>query len=418
MLPHEPSRPIVLATVGTDGDIYPFLNLGRTLRARGHRVTLASHEHFRGAATESGLGFCPLVTSEETEALLTQEGMWHPLRGPLILGKWGARLMHRQYCLLRELVEEPGTFLVASPGVVAARVVQETSPVRLASMVLQPWLIPSTHAPAAIMGGLTLPRWAPHWAGRAYYRLFDGVGSILLGRELERLRAPMQLPPIRRVFRWWFSPALVIGLFPDWFGPPQPDWPPQMKLAGFPRHNGHAPGPLSQEVEAFFGSGAPPVVFTFGTGMKHAASLFSRCLEACRQAGIRGIFVTRYQDQLPSPLPPFALPCAFAPFAGLFPRCAAVVHHGGVGTTAAALAAGRPQLILPFAFDQLDNAHRVHRLGMGTWIDRRRQSGEEIAKVLRWLTADFSPEPVRSVVERCRSVDGIERAAEILEDRW
>lgn len=418
MPPQAPSRPIVLATVGTDGDVYPFLELGLALRARGHRVTLATHEHFRRVAIKSGLGFVPLVSDAETQELLGQEHLWHALRGPMVIAKWGCRLMHRQFHLLKEAVAAPETHLIAHPGVVAARVVQEATQVSLTSIVLQPWMIPSTYAPPTMMGGLTLPKWSPHFVGRAYYRLFDRVGSALIGRDLARLRAPLGLPPIQRVFRWWFSPTLIIGLFPPWFGPPQPDWPPQLTLAGFPGTKGASPGPLPCDVDEFCRPDDPPVAFTFGTGMKHAAVLFNQCLEACRRNGRRGVFVTQYRDQLPPTLPSSALHCSFAPFARLFPRCAAVVHHGGIGTTAKALAAGCPQLILPFAFDQLDNAQRVHRLEMGTWLDRRNRSATTIAQALTMLTAHGIQERSRPALTNDPDGDGLARTCELLESGW
>src|SRR4029077_17247403 len=109
----------------------------------------------------------------------------------------------------------------------------------------------------------------------------------------------------------------------------------------------------------------PPIAFTFGTGMMHGARLFRASIEACERLGARGILLTGFSDQLPAPLPRLVHHCPYASFQKLFPRCAAVVHHGGVGTTAQALAAGVPQLVLPLAWDQPDNAARVKGLGVG-----------------------------------------------------
>src|SRR6185436_2126361 len=95
-------------------------------------------------------------------------------------------------------------------------------------------MLPSVHAPPVMMGGVSIPSCAPRVAVRAYFRMLDGVGGVLLGRELNALRRSLGLPPVRRVFQWWFSPQLLIGMFPEWFGQPQPDWPSQVKLAGFP----------------------------------------------------------------------------------------------------------------------------------------------------------------------------------------
>jgi UDP:flavonoid glycosyltransferase YjiC (YdhE family) len=233
--------------------------------------------------------------------------------------------------------------------------------------------------------GLTLPRWAPRPLGALYWRAIDAVVVALLGKHLQALCTKLELPPVRRFFQWWLSPQLVIGMFPSWYGPPQPDWPPQCKLVGFPRFDATEGGPLAADVAEFCAAGDPPVAFTFGTGMMHAASLFRAAAQACRILGARAIFLTRYAHQLPAPLPPSIRHVSFAPFRELFPRCGAIVHHGGVGTLAEGLAAGVPQLILPVAYDQTDNATRVRRIGAGEWISAPAATGERIARALARL---------------------------------
>ena len=149
---------------------------------------------------------------------------------------------------------------------------------------------------------------------------------------------------MRRVFRWWLSPDLVIGLFPGWYAAPQPDWPRQLRLAGFGRFDG-ARAELPEDVRRFCEEGSPPIAFTLGTGMTHAAGFFRTAVAVCDALGTRGLLLTKYPEVIPARLPPGVRHCAFAPFRQLLPLCAAVVHHGGVGTTAAALEAGCPQLV-------------------------------------------------------------------------
>jgi rhamnosyltransferase subunit B len=406
----------ILASVGTDGDVYPFVGLGTSLRARGHGVTLVAPEHFRGLAAERGFAFRALVSDAEMQEVLTDPDFWHPLKGPTVVARWGVRFLERQYALLAELAGERDAVLIASPGVLAARLVQEKLRRPLASVVLQPWMIPSLSAPPVMPRGLTLPRWAPRPLGRLYLRLFDAVGEWLFGRPLNRLRSRLGLRPVRRMFQWWFSPELILGLFPEWYGPPQADWPPQLRLAGFPMTDGRAESDLPADVREFCRAGEPPVVVTFGTGMMHAADLFRAAVEACRILGRRGLFVTRYGHQLPVSLPPFVRHCAFAPFRQLFPHGAAVVHHGGVGTVATALAAGTPQLILPLAFDQLDNALRVKRLGMGDWLKEGRRSGPDLARALAGLIAPEAQARCRASARHFGNEGALETAARALEE--
>jgi len=378
----------ILASIGTDGDIYPFLALGMELRKRRFRVTLASHEHFAQTARKEGLEFTSIVSEEETRELLEQPNFWHPLKGPFVIGRWGTRLLKRHYVTLRRMTRSDNAFIVASPGIMAARLLQEARKIALVSVILQPWVIPSLQSPPVMMGGLTLPHWAPHPVGRLYYRLIDTLGSHLLGSEFKQIRAKLALGPLQDMFRWWFSPELVLGLFPEWFGPPQDDWPPQIRLTGFPV-DGLAKRSLPKDLLAFCQDGQSVITFTFGTGMMHAKDLFREAIEACRLLGNRAVFLTKFRSQLPDKLPPFVHHCQFASFAELFPLCAAVVHHGGIGTVSNALAAGTPQLILPFAFDQMDNAVRVKKLGAGSWLNPAQRNAQEIAAVLsRFLNSD------------------------------
>lgn len=379
---------IILTTIGTDGDVIPYVALGAVLRSRGHRVTLATSEDYAAMAAEHGLEFASLFSRAEHAQFLGNPDFWHPLKGPLTAARWGARKIARNYELLAGLANEPNSVLVASPGLIAARVVREQLGTPMASIILQPWMIGSCIEPPVMPAGVSLPRWAPRFVGEAYWRMVDEVGNLLLGRELQALRKSLGLRGrVLRVFSWWMSPDRMIGMFPAWYGPPQTDWAPQIRLTGFPMHDGRVGARLSEDVAEFCAAGPPPVAFTFGTGMMHAQKLFAASLEACQRLGVRGIFLTRFAEQLPA-LPPSVKHVAFAPFSELFPRCAAVVHHGGVGTVAKALAAGVPQVILPLAYDQKDNAIRVKRLGAGDWVRAGRASGPAISEKLASVMGD------------------------------
>lgn len=408
----------ILLSLGTDGDVYPYLGLGARLRSRGHRVTLAAGEPYGAAAAEHGLGFHALVSREETDELFGNPDFWHPLKAVPVVSRWGARLLERQWTLVEGLArDDHDAVLAASPAVPAARLAQEKMSVPLASVILQPWMIPSLAAPPRMPGGLTLPRWAPRPVGRLYWRSVNGMGNLFAGRALNRLRTSVGLEPVRRFFEWWLSPDLVIGMFPPWYGKPQTDWPAQLELAGFPLYDGPSGGDLSPDLLEFLGAGDPPVAFTFGTGMMHARRLYEAAAEACGKLGARGIFITRYRSQLPDPLPPFIRHARFAPFLRLFPRCSAAVHHGGVGTVAKALATGTPQLIVPFAYDQWDNAARVKRLGVGDGLPRRRRTGTGIARALARLMVPETRERCREIAPRFEaSADPFDTAAGWIEE--
>ena len=404
---------VILVSVGTDGDIFPYVGLGVALRTRGHSVTLVAGEHYEPLAKIQGFAFEALVSAEENHKLFGHPDFWDPLKNAPLMARWGVRFIRRQYDLLSKLAT-PETVLVANPGVFAASLVHEKIGVPLSNLILQPWMIPSSIAPP-IMPNFTFLSHAPRPVWKVFWRALDVVVGILIGRELNGLRAALGLKPMRRILQNWLSKQLVIGMFPDWYGRPQADWPAQMRLVGFPLFDGGQHETLAPEVLEFCRAGTPPVAFTFGTGMAHSAGLFRAALEACEILGARGIFLTKYRDQLPDSLPRSVLHCAFAPFQKLFPYCVAVMHHGGIGTVAGAMAAGIPQLIRPLCFDQIDNGMRAKRLGVGDCLRAKRASGKQIATALAALMTDKTRAKCRWLMARFDESNALTTAAKLVE---
>ena len=405
----------LLVTVGTGGDIFPYIGLGRVLRARGHQVTLVAPEDFASLAAEYGIAFRAVVSLQENHELLANPDFWHRFKAGGVAARWGMRLLERQYQLISELADGEQTIFVSNPGLVAATIVAQKRGKPMANLILQPWMIPSSIAPP-VMFGYEFPRATPRWALKVFWRLLDTAGDWLVGQEINRIRLSAGLPRVRGILTHWLSPELIIGMFPEWYGPPQADWPRQIRLAGFPMFDGTVQEGLPPGLREFCSAGTPPIVFTFGTGMMHAMKMFNAAVEACRILNRRGIFLTKYTDQLPASVPPFIGHWDFAPFQELFPHCAAVVHHGGIGTTAKALAAGVPQLILPLAFDQPDNGIRMKRLGAGDWLKQRKISGGSIAERLSRLITPETHDCCRVLAKRFVAEDSLQIAADWVEE--
>jgi UDP:flavonoid glycosyltransferase YjiC (YdhE family) len=404
---------VLLASIGTDGDVFPYFAIGQALGQRGHRVTLLSGERYRALAEQSGFEFDALASEAELQAMLADPDLWHWLKCARVVARWGTAHLERHYRILVEHLGDGETVLVTSPGILGARILHEQRGIPLASVILQPWVIPSTDAPPRLP--LYLPRWAPRWLWNCYWKAFHATAHHMIAGDVNRLRASLQLPPVRQIFQWWLSPQLVLGLFPDWFGPPQPDWPAQIRLTGFPLFDGRMRDGLPDVVEKFLAAGEPPVAVTFGTGMRHAAWLFAEVISACQRAGRRALLLTRHSEQLPPSLPAGILAVPYAPFRDLFPRCSAVIHHGGVGTTSQALASAVPQLILPFAFDQPDNGLRVRHLNAGTWFWPRRGCADRIADALTNLAQPAVQAGCRELRALIGASEGPQRAAAEIE---
>ena len=124
----------------------------------------------------------------------------------------------------------------------------------------------------------------------------------------------------------------------------------------------------------------PNCSMTPGSAMRHAQEFFAESVAACQRLGRRGLLLTRFAEQVPTDLPETIRHLEYVPFSRVLPRAAALVHHGGIGTTAQALAAGIPQLVMPLAHDQPDNAARLERLGVGRTIAPRRYRAARAAR--------------------------------------
>jgi UDP:flavonoid glycosyltransferase YjiC (YdhE family) len=399
---------ILLTPIGSGGDVLPFIRLGMALKARSHDVTVITPSLYEPLARHAGLGFVEWISPEAMQTVANDPDLWHPTRGFLLavrtVGPW-----HRQLLEHIEARHVRGqTVVVAGSYALGARIAHDRLGVPLATLLLQPAFLRSVHR-SPVLPGLPTPDWAPRAWKRLVYFLSDAlVLDRVAAPAVNALRAELGLPAVRSVLgSWLHSPQRVIGLFPDWFGQPQPDWPAQVRLTGFPLYDGLGQEPVPAGLEEFLQEGEPPVVFTPGTMMRHPRQFFEAAVDACGRLGRRGLLLTRFRDQLPAGLPEGVRHFDYVPLSQVLPRAAALVSHGGIGTLSQALAAGIPQLVMPLGFDQFDNAARLERLGVAATLIPRRFQGRTVADQLARLLG--SPEVARA----CRAV-----AAWLQWDRW
>ncbi len=220
---------------------------------------------------------------------------------------------------------------------------------------------------------------------------------------LNQWRIELGLAPVRRVTRWWHSPWCVACLFPEWFATVQPDWPDNLIQTSFPLWDEATDEPLPVPLAAFLSAGDAPIAFTPGSANVFGREFFAAACAACDRLGRRGLLLTRFAEHLPAQLPRSVLHVPYAPFSQLLPRCAALVHHGGIGSMSQAMAAGIPQLIVALAHDQFDNASRVQQLGIGDLVPHRRLTGQRLAATLtRLWNSTATSQECRQVAARWR----------------
>jgi UDP:flavonoid glycosyltransferase YjiC (YdhE family) len=232
------------------------------------------------------------------------------------------------------------------------------------------------------------------WLARLY-RQRPGLSRLLLRlgkwrtwswtEPVRQLRAELGLPARGdALYGGQFSPGLTLALFSRVIATPQPDWPPNTQITGFVFRD-ESEG-LPPELACFLDAGPAPVVFTLGSSVVHTAgSFYQESLEAVRRLGCRAVLLvgTDPDNYLLEPLPDSVLAVPYAPHGRLFPRAQVIVHQGGIGTTAQALRARRPMLVVPHAFDQPDNAARVVQLGVARTLSPKRYGAARVATQLR-----------------------------------
>ena len=389
---------IILTALGSAGDVHPIVGLGLALHERGHEVTIVASAYFEEMVRRTGLEFEPVLSVERFRELMRNPDLWHPTRGIQTVVREGVVPMLRPVYEIIAKRYVPGQTVVGAHSIdFASRIAQDKLGVPVATVHLAPAVFRSVYR-APHLPPLLLGQMVPKWLKRFQYWLADvAVIDPILAGPINALRTELGLPPVRRIFdRWWYSPQRVVGLFPDWYGPPQPDWPRQTVLTGFPLWDESPVSANPDGLEAFLAAGDPPIVFTPGSANLYGHVFFREAVEACRRLGRRGVLLTRHPEQLPEALPEGVRHFDFVPLSWLLPRSAALVHHGGIGTLAQGLAAGVPHLVAPMTHDQPDNARRLCRLGVAEVIGSRRFRAAPVARALARLLA--SPE----VKSRCR----------------
>ncbi|MBL8850755.1 MAG: glycosyltransferase, partial [Planctomycetaceae bacterium] len=335
-MPAHPRRRFICSTFGSAGDVFPILGLALALRERGHDILFATNDHFRSLVENYGLTFEPLGTEADYQACISNPDLWHPRRAFRHIFRSFSPILKRQYAIHEESTARNGNVVAISNCLgFGAMLAREKLGIPLITLHVQPAVIWSTYEPPTLPGVI-----GPRWLKGLMYGLGE---KFVIDRTvcpfLNEWRRELGLPPVKRITRWWNSPDGVVCLFPDWYAPPQPDWPPNLIQADFPLWNADASNGLPPEVDDFLKAGDAPIVFTPGSANVHGHEFFAAAVEACRVLNRRGILLTGYVEQLPAALPESIAHFHYVPLDLLLPRAAAFVHHGGVGSTSQALLA-------------------------------------------------------------------------------
>jgi UDP:flavonoid glycosyltransferase YjiC (YdhE family) len=425
-------RKVVISTAGSLGDLNPFIALALVLKARGYEPLIASQDEFRDKIQAEGIAFHPLrpgVEDVKGELGIDEQTIFRKATNgssglPFLVRRIAMPFLRRAYEDMMSATQG-ASLVVTHPSAFAARLAAENRGLLWMSAVLAPFGLMSTCDPPVFS---TAP-------GLAFLReltgaRFDAALLAMVKKVTDPWTAPFQalrrelgLPPvINPLFEGQFSPFATLALYSRWMGELQPDHPVNCDITGFAFYDrpAGAPSELPGDLKRFLAAGPPPLVFTLGTALVNdPGDFYQRSVQTAELLGRRAVFLGLHNggpgtDSIHRSLPPTMFGVGYLPHSLIFPHAQAIVHHGGVGTTAQALRAGQPQLITPFAGDQPDNAMRMVRLGVARQLSPGAYTPRRAAADLAALTQD------RAVGLRAAEIGrsvASERGAEAAADR-
>lgn len=388
---------IVFSTYGTFGDVNPLIALSLELKRRGHRPVLAVPEMFRPKIEPLGIGFAPVRPEQDPKDTRLIAMIYDIKHGTETgLRKFLFASLRESYADLLAAVEADGgaELLVTGELAYAGPLVAEKTGVPWASYVLAPFSFFSGYDPpvlppypmlAKLQGAVPpLGHVVAQFARFVTRKWPEPVYALRRELELSRGKDP--------IFDAKHSENLVLALYSSVMGEPQPDWPTSVKVTGFAFYDGTGDeGRLPPELAEFLEAGSAPLVFTLGSAaVMHAGDFYEQSAQAAEILGQRAVLLIGADDRnLPSrKLPDTICVTRYAPYSQIFPRASVIIHQAGIGTTAQALRAGRPMLVMPYSHDQPDNARRVRRLGVAEVLGRKQYKAKPAAKLIWQLLSD------------------------------
>lgn len=416
---------IVLNTFGSFGDLHPYLAIATELRRRGHATLIATSAVYRAKVEAEDVEFAPV--RPDVGELLAQpallEKLWNPRHGTEYLIRDYLMPQVEQSYLDLSAVCARADLLVTHFAAYAGPTVAESLKLRWLSIALQPSIFLSVHDPPILP-----PLWLRHLynLGKPARKAIFALGKQRVrswARPLLDLSGGLGLSRAANpVFDGQYSPFGTLALFSSHFARPQPDWPPNVKICGFvyyDRREGFASTDASEDLNHFLKDRPAPVVFTLGSSaVMHPGSFYRESLAAAQHLGLRAVLLVgpNARDRLPHKVAESVFIAEYAPYSQLLPYAALTVHQGGIGTTAQALRAGKPMIVVPWSHDQPDNAERLRKLGISRTIPRSRYEANRVAHEIDRLLHD-SPTQQRAshLGVKIAGENGLQNACDAIE---
>jgi UDP:flavonoid glycosyltransferase YjiC (YdhE family) len=392
---------VVLASVGSRGDVQPMLALARAFVARGHVPLIAAPPNFATWARSLGFDFAPLGIDMQAYMAEHSDGL---TGNPVKMLREASRYFNEQIPLQAQQLKaacDKADAVVYAGLAIAAPTVAEHLRLPVLGVLYTSCMLPGSQHPPLSIPWHGLPDWMNALLWRANRLLADALGR----KTLNRMRASLGLPPVDHVRSHIFEDNALVIAADEVLFPPDPLWRGRYPYANFIFFDD--PAPLDPELDAWLAGGEPPVFVGFGSMSGEGTDRVEGMLvEAISATGRRCIVGAGWAGLDAGALPPGWRVVRDAPHAVLFPRTAAVVHHGGSGTTAQALRAGVPQVLLPLILDQFHHAHRLHLAGIAPRpVPMEKITAAKLAGAIQ-AALELPANPRHAAAARLRASDG------------
>lgn len=412
---------IVLTTIGSFGDLHPKIAIAMELRKRGHDVVLATHKEYQEKIEALGFEFHRM--RPDNKALNDPQEMARMMDlktgSEYVIRNWILANLRETYTDLTNSAKD-ADFIIAGEGVMAARLVAQKLGIRWASTILQPIAFFSAYDPSVIPVFPSLAKLSNlnSIVNRGVIKLSKLVSKSWT-EPIHQLRQELELPPLtgNPFIDDKFSPYLVLAMFSSALAKPQPDWAANTVQTGFTFYDSNEGAEeLKSELKHFLDAGEAPIVFTLGSAtVRIPGNFYQESIQAAELLNRRAVLLIG-KNTSPENLSKDIICASYVPYSQIFPRACAVVHQGGIGTTAHALRAGCPTLVMPYGQDQPDNAARVERLGTSLTLKRQQYSSLRTAKKLRQLLKNPSYAAKAAEIGRIiRAENGVDVACDAIE---
>jgi sterol 3beta-glucosyltransferase len=387
---------IIIIALGSQGDVQPYIALGKGLKEAGHIVRLLTHENFEELVSSHGLEFCPakgnvqdVIQSKEMREVL-EKGNFFAIQSQM--AKQGPRLAIDWAKDGLAACQGMNLIIAGMGGVALGTALAD----KLKISLLQAYVVPFT--PTKAFPSVLLPKSLAR-LGSTFNRLSHHLTRqfvwqpIRSGDKLARQQV-LGLPPAP----FWgpYNAALLQDSILYGFSPsviPKPvDWDSNIHVTGYWLLDSGSDWTPPSDLVEFLEGGTPPVYIGFGSmSNRNPEETANLCLQALAQTKQRAIMLSGWGGLQKANLPDTVFMIDSIPHSWLFPRVGAVVHHGGAGTTAAGLRAGVPSIIIPFFGDQLFWGQRIAELGVGPEpIPRKKLTVKRLAQAIQQAVTDES----------------------------